>query len=123
MARRHSAAFRLSLVAVLCGVCALCMPSGTHAREVARGVLVRHVMRHVDLLGFGTTDISSGHLRQVSHGRLVRALPRSSAPASLFKKTCIVTPDFAESLLARENVLALGGAPRAPGPSRAPPAA
>ncbi|HEX4582246.1 MAG TPA: hypothetical protein VH139_09305 [Acidobacteriaceae bacterium] len=95
------------------------MTSGTRAHEVARRVVVRHA----DPLGFSTSAVASGHLQQVSNHRMIRALLRTSAPAALFKTACVVTPDFAESLLARENVLALGGAPRAPGPSRAPPAA
>jgi hypothetical protein len=119
MVRRNSASLRLLLIAVLCGLGALCMTSGTRAHEVAHCVVVRHAHP----LGFGTSAVASGHLRQVSHHRMVRALLRTSAPASLFKTACVVTPDFAEGLLARENVLALGGAPRAPGPSRAPPAA
>lgn len=119
MVRRSFASFRLSLVAVLCGLCALCVTSATRASEVQRGVVVRHA----DPVVLDTSAVASRHLRQVSHHRMVRALPRTSAPASLFKTACIVTPDFAENLLARENVLALGGAHRAPGPSRAPPAA
>jgi hypothetical protein len=95
------------------------MTSATPASGVEHGLVVRHA----DPLQSGTSVIASGHLRQPSHHRMMRALPRSSAPASLFKSACIVTPDFAESLLARENLLAFGGAPRAPGPSRAPPAA
>jgi hypothetical protein len=119
MVRRNSAAFRLSLIAVLCGLYALCATSGTRASEAERCVVVRHA----DPVRSGTSAMASGHLRQVSQHRVVRALPRTSAPASLFKTTCIVTPDSAKSLLARENVLAFGGAARAPGPSRAPPAA
>jgi hypothetical protein len=118
MVRRNSASFRLSLIAVFFGLCALCMASGTRASEVKRCVIVQTA----DSAVFGASPLASGHLGQVSHHRAVRALPRTSAPASLFKAACVVKPDFAESLLARENVLALGGAPRAPGPSRAPPA-
>jgi hypothetical protein len=119
MVHRNSAALRLSLIAVLCGLYALCTTMGTRAREVERCV----ILRHADPIAFGTSAPATGHLRQVSHHRIVRALLRASAPTSLFKAACIITPDLAESLLARENVLALGGAPRAPGPSRAPPAA
>jgi hypothetical protein len=119
MVRRNSAFSRLSLVAVLFGLYALCMTSGTPASEVKRGVIVQTT----DPAVFGASPLTSAHLRHVSPHRLVRPLPRTSAPASLFKAACVVKPDFAERLLARENVLALGGAPRAPGPSRAPPAA
>jgi hypothetical protein len=119
MVRQNSVSFRLSLVAVLCGLYALCMTSGTRASEVKRCVIVQTA----DPAVFGASPLASGHLGQVSHHRTVRALARPSAPASLFKAACVVKPDFAESLLAQENVLALGGAPRAPGQSRAPPAA
>jgi len=119
MVRRNSASFRLSLIAVFFGLCALYMAGGTRASEVKRCVIVRNA----DPAVFSASPLALGHLRLVSHHHLVRALPRTSAPASLFKTACVIKPDFAESLLARENVLALGGAPRAPGPSRAPPAA
>jgi hypothetical protein len=118
MARRNSAYFRLSLLAVLFGLYALCATSGAHA-----SVVERCVVRHADPVAIGANPLASAHLRQVSHQRVVRALPRTSAPASLFKAACVVPPDLAETLLVRENVLALGGAPRAPGPSRAPPTA
>ena len=67
------------------------------------------IVRNADPASLGASPLATGHLRHVSHSRLVRALPRTSAPASLFKAACVVKPDFAESLLARENVLALGG--------------
>jgi hypothetical protein len=44
-------------------------------------------------------------------------------PATFSKAGWIFAPTFAATLLARENLLALGGAPRAPGLGRAPPAA
>jgi hypothetical protein len=119
MARRNSTPFRLSLAAVLFGLYALCMTSGAHASVVERYVVVRHP----DPVAFTANPLATAHLRQVSHHRIVRALPRASSPPSLFKTTCVVPPDLAETILVRENVLALGGAPRAPGPSRAPPTA
>ena len=119
MVRRPSASFRLSLVAVLFGLYALSMTGGARASEVERCVV-----RHTDPVAFDTNPLAAAHLRQLSHQRTVRALPqRVSAPTSLLNAACIVPPDFAETLLVPENVLALGGAPRAPGPSRAPPTA
>jgi hypothetical protein len=119
MARRNCTPFRLSLAAVLFGLLALCMTSGAHASVVERSVVVTHA----DPVALSANPLVSAHLRQVSHQRIIRALPRVSAPAPLFKAVCIVSPDLAETILVRENVLALGGAPRAPGPSRAPPSA
>jgi hypothetical protein len=119
MARRNSATFRLSLVAVLFGLYALCMTNGARASDVERGVVVRHA----DPVVLGANPLASAHLRHVSHQRIIRALPRSSAPTSLFKTACVVPPNFAETILVPENVLALGSVPRAPGPCRAPPTA
>lgn len=119
MVRRNSTFFRLSLVAVLFGLYALSMTSWIHASEAERCA----VITHTDPAAFDANPLESGHLRQVSHHRTARALLRTSALASLFKSACIVTPDFSEARLARENVLALGDAPHAPGSGRAPPAA
>jgi hypothetical protein len=129
MARSNSARFRLSLAAVLFGLCALCMTSGASASVVDRCVVVRHA----DQVAFSanplvtahlvTAHLVTAHLGHMSQLHMVRALSRASAPAPLFKAACIVSPDLAEAILVRENVLALGGAPRAPGPSRAPPTA
>jgi len=118
MARRNSTSLRLSLVAVLFGLYALCGTSGTRANMVERCVV-----RHAGPAAFDTNPLAPAHLRQVSHQRTVQALPRVSSPTSLLKAACVVPPDSTETVLARENVLALGGAPRAPGPSRAPPTA
>jgi hypothetical protein len=119
MARRSSVSFRLSLVAVVFGLYALCMTNGARASEVEWGVVVRHA----DAVVLGANPMASAHLRHVSHQRIIRALPRASAPSSLFKTACVVPPNLAETVLVPENVLALGGVPRAPGPCRAPPAA
>jgi hypothetical protein len=72
---------------------------------------------------FFDANLTFGHLQHVSHGAVLHAFRRGPTSASLLSAACKAAPNFAESLLARENVLALGGAPRAPGPSRAPPAA
>jgi hypothetical protein len=124
MTRRNSTRFRLSLAAVFFGLYALCMTSGARASVVDRCVAVRHA----DQVRFSsnplvTAHLVTAHVGHMSHLHMVRALSRASAPAPLFKAACIVSPDLAEAILVRENVLALGGAPRAPGPSRAPPTA
>jgi hypothetical protein len=145
MVRRSSAFFRFVLVAVLSGLNALCLMGAaqTHgsARRaaVARADLPAAILRSrsssssstdellfaagPDPFVFSTEPLPSGHVLQVSPPRIMHALPRVSAPASLFQTVCAATPEFDETLLARENVLALGGAPRAPGLGRAPPAA
>ena len=119
MARRSSSFFRLSLVAVLFGLYGLSMTSMAHASVVEQCVVVRQA----DPVAFSASPLVTAHLRQVSHQRDIRALPRASAPASLFKTACFVPPDSAETILVSENVLALGDASRVPSPSRAPPTA
>ena len=118
MARRNSATFRLSFVAVLFGLYALCMTGGGTRASAAEPCAA---VRHTDSAAFGVNPLPAGDLRRVSHLRMVRAVPRASAPTSLFQAVSVTTPDVVEAALAKENVLALGGVPRAPGPSRAPP--
>jgi hypothetical protein len=136
MVRRSASSFRLVLVAVLFGLNALCMMSAAHGREIVRragvgfaappSIRVSALSREKSLQRgplFFDAHLTFGQLQHVSHGAVLHALRRGPASASLLSAACKVAPNFAESRLARENVLALGGAPRAPGPSRAPPAA
>jgi hypothetical protein len=119
MARRNSASFRLSFVAVLFGLYALCMTGGTRASAAEQCAIARHA----DPVSFVTNPETAAQLRCVSHLRVVRAVPRASAPTSLFQAVSVITPGFVEATPTRENALALGGTRRTPGPSRAPPAA
>jgi hypothetical protein len=119
MVRRNSVSFRLSLAAVLFGLYGLCMTGGTRASVAEQCA----ALRHADPAAFDANPATAGHLRGVSHLRMERAVRRASAPTSLFQAASVITPDFVATALARENALALGGAPRAAGPSRAPPAA
>ena len=114
---RRFVSFRLSLAAVFIGLYALGMTSVTGASEVEQHV----VAQQADPVVFGAN--SSAYLRHVSHPQMVRALTRTPASTFLFETTYVAAPDFAQAVLARENVLSLGGVPRAPGPSRAPPTA
>src|SRR6202000_3199417 len=81
MSRRNSASVRLSLVAVLFGLYALCMTGGTRARAAEQ----RAEVRHADAVSFITNPETAAQLRCVSHLRVVRAVPRASAPTSLFQ--------------------------------------
>jgi hypothetical protein len=137
MVRRSAPSFRLGLVAVLFGLNALCMMSAAQDREIVRhtgvdfaeappSIRVSALSREKSLQHgplFFDADLTFGHLQHVSHGAVLHAFRRALASPSLLSAAGKVAPSFAESRLARENVLALGGAPRAPGPSRAPPAA
>jgi hypothetical protein len=136
MVRRSAPSFRLVLVAVLFGLNALCMMSAAHGRETVRRAEVGFAeappsirvsassreksLQHGPL--FFDANLTFGNLQHVSHATVLHAFRRGPASASLLSAACKVAPNFAERRVARENVLALGGAPRAPGPSRAPPA-
>jgi hypothetical protein len=129
MYRRSSASYRLWLVAALFGLSALLPTGAAHVRESARPADVNSAHSAQDTAATQETVVSSAelfapaHLRGVLHSRLVHALPRTSAPATLFRASGLIAPSFAKGLPARENVTALSGAPRTPGPSRAPPVA
>lgn len=71
----------------------------------------------------GAEPFVAMHLRRLSHPRLVHALPRTSASASLFQAACVVPPSFADSIALHEHVTALTGGSLSTGPSRAPPVA
>jgi hypothetical protein len=114
MVSRISASFRLVLVAVLCGLNATCMVGASRGREVA-GVHQVSLVR--------ANPFAPDHLQHVSHLQPLRVDSRTSNPAAFSKVGWISAPTFAATLLARENVLTLGDAPRAPGLGRAPPPA
>ena len=122
MSRRNPALFRLSL-AVLFGLYALCMAGGTPTSAAVQSAVVRRIVRHKEPASFASNSWTAGQLRCVSQLRMVRAVPRASASTYLFQTVSVITPDLVGATLARENALALGGAPRAPGPTRGPPAA
>jgi hypothetical protein len=137
MVRRSASSFQLVLVAVLFGLNALCMMSAAHGREIVRRAGVGFAeglpsvrmspssreksLQHGPL--FFDANPTLSRLQHVSHGAVLHAFRRGSASTFCLSAACTVAPNFAESGLARENVLALGGAPRAASPSRAPPAA
>lgn len=137
MVRRSASSFRLVLVAVLFGLNALCLMSAAHGREIVRhaGVGSAEPPPYIRVSALSPekslqrgpllfdAELTFRNLQHVSHGAVLHAFRRGPASASLLSTACKLAPNFAESQLARENVLALGGAPRAPNPSRAPPAA
>src|ERR1700704_569103 len=127
MVSRSSAFFRVVLVAVLSGLNALCLMGAAQTHSSARRAAVARVDLPAAVLRsrssstdallfaagpdpfvFSTEPLPSGHVLHVSAPRVMHALPRVSAPASLFRAVCATTPEFNETLLARENVLALG---------------
>lgn len=143
MASRISASFRLVLVAVLCGLNATWMVNAPRGREVTRRASVgvsemtpvnpRSRSSREDAVagdaGFHqvllvrANSFAADQLQHVSHLHPLRVASRTSTPTTFSKAGWIFAPTFTATLLARENVLALGGAPRAPGLGRAPPAA
>src|SRR5690348_4653461 len=121
MARRSPTSIQLSLIAALFGLSALLLGGAAQGSSKAD----QHLFRG-DAPGLTTTQraalpgresVLPGHSRYGSH-----PLPRSFAAAPLPGTLRIVTPEFAASLLARENARSLATASRTTGPSRAPPA-
>jgi hypothetical protein len=142
MVSRISASFRLVLVAVLCGLNATCMVSASpRGREItwrarvgvsemtsvsprsrsSREDTVAHDARLLQVSLVHANSFAPDHLQHVSHLQPRRVAARTSTPAALSKAGWVFAPTLAATPLARENVLALGGAPRAPGLGRAPP--
>lgn len=144
MVSRISASFRLVLVAVLCGLNATCMVSAApRGHEItwraradvsemtpvdpgspsSRADAVSGDARLHQVSLIRADSVAPELLQHVSHLQPRRAASRTSTPATLSKAGWVFAPTLAASPLARENVLALGGAPRAPGLGRAPPPA
>lgn len=144
MVSRISASFRLVLVAVLCGLNATCMVSATpRGREItwraradvsemtpvsprsrsSREDTVAGDARVHQVSFVHANSFAPDHLQHVSHLQPRRVASRTSAPTTFSKADWIIAPTFSATLVARENVLALGGTPRAPGLGRAPPPA
>jgi hypothetical protein len=143
MVTRLSASFRLVLVAVLCGLNATCTVSAPRGREVTRCATVgvsgmtpvsprSRSSRAEAVAGDAglhqaslvrASSFAPDHLQHVSHLQSLRVASRTPTFAALSKAGWVFAPTLAANPLARENVLALGSAPRAPGLGRAPPPA
>jgi hypothetical protein len=144
MVSRISASFRLVLVAVLCGLNSTCMVSAApRGREITWRARVdvseitpvdaRSRSSREDTVPGGArlhqvsfvraNSFAPDHLQHVSHLHPRRVASRTATPITFSKADRIFAPTFAATLLARENVLTLGRAPRAPGLGRAPPSA
>jgi hypothetical protein len=145
MFRRSSSSLRL-LVAVLFGLNALCLTSVAHGLEKVRQASLSFRAPAASRSDFsqniqtgwvptldlnpvvaGTrpyvSDAAAGHLRHAPCSQMARLLRHASDPGSLFREVRVDIANIAETLPARASVLPLGDFPRAPGPSRAPPAA
>lgn len=144
MFRRSSNSLRL-LAAVLFGLNALCLTSVAHGSEKARQLSLgfraptasgSDLPQNFQASGVAAFDLNpvvagarsyvlnaAGHFRHAPGSQIARPLRHASAPGSLFSEPRVAIANIVETLPARERVLPLGDAPRAPGPSRAPPAA
>jgi hypothetical protein len=123
MRHRGPLSVRLWLVAVLFGLSGLLLAGaaqqgGASTDVFHKDALSADVWQHASVLSGGTDAFTPGHLQRVSH-----VLPRTSLAATPVRTASIVAPAFAGNLPVREHVAALAPAPRASGPSRAPPAA
>jgi hypothetical protein len=142
---RSSSSLRL-LVAVLFGLNALCLTRAAHGREEVRqaslsfrapAASASHSSQNIQAGWVPTLDLNpvvvgarpyvsdaaAGHLRHAPGSQMARLLRHASAPGPLFREARVAIANIAETLPVRESMLPLGDAPRAPGPSRAPPAA
>jgi hypothetical protein len=136
MTRRKTISRRLLLAAIFVGLNALCYLGVIHGRHVARHTRVdySHIPAHTGRggsragrSGLAITLEAPSHA-VIDHApkvRLVKVVAGPSAGAiAIAASPVLLRPeDHVEPLLARENVLALGSAPRAPGLGRAPPVA
>ena len=144
MFRRSSSSFRL-LVAVLFGVNALCLASVAYGREQvrqasqsfsARAASGSDSSQNYQAAWAPTWDLNPvvagtrsyvfdapGHLRHAPGSQMARLLRHASAPGPLFREARVAIANIVETLPVRESALPLGDAPRARGPSRAPPVA
>jgi hypothetical protein len=123
MSRRSTASVRPWLIATLFALGAL-VSAGVAANHAfaAHHCLVHsgaQAARLLDPVAVPAKEsMVPAHLRHASH-----ALPRTSLAATLLATASIVAPVFSGDAAVIEQVVALGDAPRASGPSRAPPAA
>jgi hypothetical protein len=135
MTSQKSISNRLLLGAIFFGLNLLCFMGIAHGRHVERHTRVNY--SHVPAHGTGRVGSRSGWVGHVItydslidcasqiplvHG--VTAGPSATPLAALISvRTALPRPTMTTELLAHENVLALGSAPRAPGRGRAPPVA
>jgi hypothetical protein len=138
MNRQKTISYRLLLAGIVLGLNALCFLGISHGRHVARhtGVDYSHIPAHASGRSsrggrsglIATVDWHLDHsvVDHIPQARLVKGAisgPATVAPA--IRPAALVLPkpdDSVELLLVRENVVALGSAPRAPDRGRAPPA-
>ena len=143
MFRRSSSSLRL-LVAVLFGLNALCLASVAHGRQKVPQLSLTsrapasgsESLQYFRAASVPTWDLNAvaagsgsyvfdalGHLRHAPGFQTARLLRHANAPEPLFREARVAIANIAETLPARESALPLGDAPRARGPSRAPPVA
>ncbi len=131
---------RLLIATIFVGLNALCFLGVAHGRHVHRHTRVNysHIPAHSPRGGSrdGSSSCVAATVDLLEHVDLAVAaqlhnvavvLPAPSVPTPPAYPSAVAVPvrpeEHVESLLARENVLALGSAPRAPGLGRAPPVA
>jgi hypothetical protein len=137
MTRHRLNSQRLLLAALFVGLNVLCLMGAIHGRHVTRHTRVNY--SHVSARGttragsrsdseHGTAvDVVaahavSAHFFAAPASERVISWSSAKAPAVILLGLLFHRNDQVELLLSRENVLALGSPPRAPGLGRAPPA-
>src|SRR4051794_23398299 len=105
MFRRGTPFLGLWLVAALFGFSVL-LPADTalgRERAATADVSSTHAAAARQHAALGGEPFAPAHLRRVSPRQLVRALPRTSAPASLFRPACVLAPGVSTGLLRSES--------------------
>jgi hypothetical protein len=138
MFRHKPISNRLLLGVIFAGLNLLCFLGIAHGRHVVHYTKVNY--SHVPAHGMGRSGSRSGRAELIAavdavidHAVIDHApqtrLVKAAGPAVISPQAALVAvafslpqPEDRTELLARENVLALGSAPRAPGLGRGPPA-
>jgi hypothetical protein len=140
MVRQKYNSHRILLTAIFIGLNALCLLGVTHGRHVARHTRVDY--SHIPAHGAGRGSrgertglvvsvdrlIDHAFIDHVAKTHLVKSAVAGPSTVSYVASVSTIPrlprpADRVELLLPRENVLALGSAPRAPDLGRAPPSA
>ncbi len=113
---------------IFVGLNVLCFMGMIHGRHVMRHARVNY--SHISPSGMGragsrrvySADCLIDHAFQAPETHGVSTGPHLVSPVAMVAAAAgLLRPTFLAKLIARENVLALGSAPRGPGLGRAPP--
>jgi len=118
---------RFLFSAIFVGLNVLCFMGMIHGRHVMRHARVNY--SHISPSGMGragsrrvySADCLIDHAFQAHETHRASTGPHLISPVSLVAAAGLLRPTFLTKLIVRENLVALGSAPRGPGLGRAPP--